>query len=84
MSRKLKPGEEKDKFQCYMSKLMQLEFAKFLLENGLERRKSATVRALVSALIDKKINIEMLMPYIEKETLITMGGERRESKISKL
>ena len=56
-----------------------LLICKVLLDNKLVNRQSATLRALMTALVEGKIDINMLKPYIEEQTYITPNN-----KVSKL
>lgn len=79
MPKKLTEAETKDKWNFYIDKLLKAKYCKVLIENNLDGKQSATLRALMSALIDGKIDINMLRPYIEQQTLITP-----RNKVSKL
>lgn len=79
MPKKLTEAETKDKWNFYIDKLLKAKYCKVLIENNLIGKQSATLRALMSALVDGKIDINMLRPYIEEQTFITPNN-----KISKL
>lgn len=79
MPKKLTEAETKDKWNFYIDKLLKARYCKVLIENNLDGKQSATLRALMSALVDGKIDINMLRPYIEQQTLITP-----RNKVSKL
>lgn len=79
MPKKLTLAETKDKWNFYIDKLLKAKYCKVLMENGLYNKQSATLRALMTALVEGKIDIEMLKPYIEQQTFITPNN-----KISKL
>lgn len=79
MPKKLTEAETKDKWNFYIDKLLKAKYCKVLIENNLDDKQSATLRALMSALIDGKIDINMLRPYIEEQTFITP-----RNKVSKL
>ncbi len=79
MPKKLTEAETKDKWNFYIDKLLKAKYCKVLIENNLDGKQSATLRALMSALIDGKIDINMLRPYIEQQTFITP-----RNKVSKL
>ena len=71
MPKKLTEAETKDKWNFYIDKLLKAKFCKVLLDNKLVNRQSATLRALMTALVEGKIDINMLKPYIEEQTYIT-------------
>lgn len=79
MPKKLTEAETKDKWNFYISKILKAKYCKTLIDNNLVGKQSATLRALISAFIDGKIDMNMLKPYIEEQTLITPRG-----KVSKL
>lgn len=79
MPKKLTEAETKDKWNFYIDKLLKAKYCKVLIENNLIGKQSATLRALMSALVDGKIDINMLRPYIEEQTFITPNN-----KVSKL
>ena len=79
MPKKLTEAETKDKWNFYIDKLLKARYYKLLLDNGLAGKQSATLRALMTALVEGKIDINMLLPYIEEQTYITPNN-----KISKL
>lgn len=79
MPKKLTEAETKDKWNFYIDKLLKAKYCKVLTENNLIGKQSATLRALMSALVDGKIDINMLRPYIEEQTFITPNN-----KVSKL
>ena len=79
MPKKLTEAETKDKWNFYIDKLLKAKYCKVLTENNLIGKQSATLRALMSALVDGKIDINMLKPYIEEQTFITPNN-----KVSKL
>ena len=79
MPKKLTEAETKDKWNFYIDKLLKAKYCKVLIENKLIGKQSATLRALMSALVDGKIDINMLRPYIEEQTFITPNN-----KVSKL
>ena len=79
MPKKLTEAETKDKWNFYIDKLLKAKFCKVLLDNKLVNRQSATLRALMTALVEGKIDINMLKPYIEEQTYITLNN-----KVSKL
>jgi hypothetical protein len=79
MPKKLTEAQTKDKWNFYIDKLLKAKYCKVLLEHGLSNQQSATLRALMTALVDGKIDINMLKPYIEEQTYITPNN-----KVSKL
>lgn len=79
MPKKLTEAETKDKWNFYIDKLLKAKFCKVLLDNKLVNKQSATLRALMTALVEGKIDINMLKPYIEEQTYITPNN-----KVSKL
>lgn len=79
MPKKLTEAETKDKWNFYIDRLLKAKYCKVLTENNLIGKQSATLRALMSALVDGKIDINMLRPYIEEQTFITPNN-----KVSKL
>ena len=79
MPKKLTEAETKDKWNFYIDKLLKAKYCKVLIENKLIGKQSATLRALMSALVDGKIDSNMLRPYIEEQTFITPNN-----KVSKL
>ena len=64
MPKKLTEAETKDKWNFYIDRLLKAKYCKVLLDNGLNNKQSATLRALMTALVDGKIDINMLKPYI--------------------
>ena len=79
MPKKLTEAETKDKWNFYIDKLLKAKYCKLLTENNLIGKQSATLRALMTALVEGKIDINMLRPYIEEQTFITPNN-----KVSKL
>lgn len=79
MPKKLTEAETKDKWNFYIDKLLKAKYCKVLLDHKLVNKQSATLRALMTALVDGKIDMDMLKPYIEEQTYITP-----HNKVSKL
>lgn len=79
MPKKLTAAETKDKWNFYIDRLLKAKYCKVLMDNGLYSKQSATLRALMCALVDGKIDINMLKPYIDEQTYITPND-----KVSKL
>ena len=79
MPKKLTPADTKDKWNFYIDRLLKAKYCLFLTEHNLVNKQSATLRALMNALVDGKISVEMLKPYIDEQTFITPNN-----KISKL
>ena len=79
MPKKLTDAETKDKWNFYIDKLLKAKYCLYLTEHGLVNKQSATLRALMTALVNGDIDINMLKPYIEEQTFITPNN-----KISKL
>lgn len=79
MPKKLTEAETKDKWNFYIDKLLKAKYCKVLADNNLYGKQSATLRALMTALVEGKIDINMLMPYIDAQTFITPNN-----KVSKL
>lgn len=79
MPRKLTEAETKDKWNFYVDKLLKAQYIATLHNYGLVGQQSATLRALMNAFVDNKIDIDMLKPYIDKQTLLTPNN-----KVSKL
>lgn len=79
MPKKLTDDNIKDKWNFYVDRLLKAKFCKKLLECGLMQKQSATLRAMMVALVDDKIDINMLIPIINDQTYITP-----KDKLSKL
>lgn len=79
MPRKLTEAETKDKWNFYVDKLLKAKYIYKLTELGYVGKQSATLRALMEAFSDGKIDINMLSSYIDKQTLLTPNN-----KVSKL
>ena len=75
MPKKLTEAETKDKWNFYIDRLLKAKYCKVLLDNGLSNKQSATLRALMTALVEGKIDINMLKPYIEEQTYITPNNK---------
>lgn len=79
MPKKLTEAETKDKWNFYVDRLLKAQYCLVLKDNGLVNKQSATLRAMMAALVHGDISFEMLEPYIEEQTYITPND-----KISKL
>ena len=59
MPKKLTEAETKDKWNFYISKILKAKYCKTLIDNNLVGKQSATLRALISAFIDGKIDMNI-------------------------
>jgi len=79
MPRQVDEAMKADKWNFYFPKLMKLEYMHMLLNNGLQGKQSAAIRALIRLFIAGKIPMTEVKALIEEETVITEAG-----KVSKL